>query len=90
MNVTAGGARILHEQTQSSADLEGIDLVLDVLDVVLRCHQLSLLGGHVLPDLLGFLLVQFQVAQLHLTLFDRVALFETQLAHRLQSFNIPE
>lgn len=71
-------------------NLKWINLVLYLLDAVFRGHQLSLLSGHNLSDLLGFLLVLLQVAQLHLTLFDGLSLFETELTHRFQSFDIPE
>lgn len=73
----------------SSTNLKWLNLVLDLLDAVLRGDQLSLFGGQHLLDLLAFLLVLLQVAQLHLTLFHRLALFQSQLTHRLQSFDVP-
>lgn len=71
-------------------NLQRIDLVIYLQDAVFRGHQLSLFGGDHLSDLLGFLLVLLQVAQLHLALFDRLILLEPQLTHRLQSFDIPQ
>lgn len=70
-------------------NLQGINLVLDLLDAVFGGHQLSFFGGDSFSNLLGFLLVLLQVAQLHLTLFDSLTLLETQLTHRLQSFDVP-
>lgn len=71
-------------------NLQWIDLVIYLQDAVFRGHQLSLFGGDHLSDLLGFLLVLLQVAQLHLALFDRLILLEPQLTHRLQGFDIPQ
>lgn len=71
-------------------NLQRIDLVIHLQDAVFRGHQLSLFGGDHLSDLLGFLLVLLQVAQLHLALSDRLILLEPQLTHRLQGFDIPQ
>lgn len=71
-------------------NLQRIDLVVYLQDAVFRRHQLSLFGGDRLSDLLSFLLVLLQVAQLHLALFDRLILLEPQLTHRLQGFDIPQ
>lgn len=70
-------------------NLQWFDLVLYLLNAVFGGHQLGLFGSNRISDLLGFLFVLLQVAQLHLTLFDCLSLFEPQLTHRLQGFDIP-
>lgn len=71
-----------------STHLKWIYLALDLLDAVFWGHQLSLLSGHNLSNLLSLLFVLLQIAQLHLTFFNCLTFFEAQLTHCLQRFDI--